>query len=132
LSLPRGGCREDAITTGAFEKYIQNNVINWFSWAQKNGLGVRHMEDLVLVSGCTLVTAWAAAAFVDNTIDAEISLKSSTLGNGGTIFVWSNIQGPVVHHNSRFEPVRTPAYVTRHALIFLFVIWKAKSTHDSG
>jgi hypothetical protein len=111
LSLPRGGCHEDAITTGVFQKYIQNNVINWFSWARKNGLGVQRMEDLILVSGCTLVNSWAAAAFVDHTINAEISLESRTSSNGGTDFVWSNIQGPVVHHNSRFDPVRTPAYV---------------------
>lgn len=109
LSLPRGGCHENAITTGVFQKYIRNNAINWFSWAQRHGLGVQRMEDLILVSGCTLVTSWAAAAFVDPTLNAEISLESRTLSNGGTDFVWSNIQGPVVHHNSRFDPQNSPA-----------------------
>jgi len=33
--------------------------------AQNNKLGIKHMEALILVSGCTLVTSWAAAAFVD-------------------------------------------------------------------
>jgi hypothetical protein len=126
LSLPRGGHHEDAIATAAFEKYIRNNVINWFSWAQKNELGVQRMEDLILVSGCTLVTSWAAAAFVDPTINAEISLESNTLSGGGTNFIWSNIQGPVVHHNSRFDPVRTPATFIQHAptFFFLFVFGK--------
>jgi hypothetical protein len=137
LSLPRGGCHENAITTGVFQKYIRNNAINWFSWAQRHGLGVQRMEDLILVSGCTLVTSWAAAAFVDPTLNAEISLESRTLSNGGTDFVWSNIQGPVVHHNSRFDPVRTPAYRDVYSIctnipFFLFVIWKAKFTRDSG
>ncbi|KAN0105286.1 hypothetical protein V8E52_011169, partial [Russula decolorans] len=63
------------------------------------------MEDLILVSGCTLVTSWAAAAFVDDTMDAEISLAASrTLNNGGASFVWSNIRGRVLFHNSCFEP----------------------------
>lgn len=117
LSLPDGGHNEDAITTGVFQKYIQNNVNNWFSWAQKNGLGVQRMEDLILVSGCTLVTSWAAAAFVDHTINAEISLERRTLSNGGTDLVWSNIQGPVVYHNSRFDPQNTT--VAQNQCVFI-------------
>ncbi|KAN0121133.1 hypothetical protein V8E52_003721 [Russula decolorans] len=62
------------------------------------------MEDLILVSGCTLVTSWAAAAFMDDTMDAEISLASRTFINGGASFVWSNIRGRVLYHNSRFKP----------------------------
>ena len=69
------------------------------------------MEELILVSGCTLVTSWAAAAYVDNTPEAEISLASRALSCSGARFVWSNIQGPVVYRNSRFDPVRLPGYV---------------------
>jgi hypothetical protein len=102
-----------------FEKYIQDNVVSWFAWAQRNQLGVERMEDLILVSGCTLVTTWAAAVFMDHIMSAEISLASRTLSNGGASFVWSNVRGPIVHHNSRFDPVRSPGYcVIRHALTF--------------
>ena len=67
------------------------------------------MEDLILVSGCTLVTKWAAAVFTpDHTMSAKITLESMTPKNDGPSFVWSKIQGPVVHHNSRFDPVRSP------------------------
>ncbi|KAI0262495.1 hypothetical protein BGY98DRAFT_716952 [Russula aff. rugulosa BPL654] len=45
-----------------------------------------------------------AAAFVDDTMEAEISLASRTLNNGGASFVWSNIRGRVLYHNSRLEP----------------------------
>ena len=69
------------------------------------------MEDLFLVSGCTLVTSWAAIAFVDDAMDAEISLASRTLDNGGASFVWSNIRGRLLYRNSRFEPVRSSYYV---------------------
>jgi hypothetical protein len=108
LSLPNGGHHEDVIREKAFEDYIQNNAHSWFTWAQKNRLGVERVEDLILISGCTLVTSWAAAAFLDDTMDAEISLASGTLNNGGASFVWSNIRGRVLYHNSRFEPVRSP------------------------
>jgi hypothetical protein len=111
LSLPNGGHHEDVIRTQAFHDYIQDYADSWFTWAQKNRLGVEHVADLILVSGCTLVTSWAAAAFVDDTMDAEISLVGRTLNNGGASFVWSNIRGRVLYHNSRFEPVRSPGYV---------------------
>jgi hypothetical protein len=111
LSLPNGGQHEDVIRAQAFEVHIQDNVESWFTWAQKNQLGVERVEDLILVSGCTLVTSWAAAAFVDDTMDAEISLASRTLNNGGASFVWSNIRGRVLYHNSRLEPVRSVGYV---------------------
>ena len=71
MSLPHGGHREDVIRTKVFEDYIRDHVVSWFNWAQKNKLGVERMEDLILVTGCTLVTSWAAAAFEDNTIEAR-------------------------------------------------------------
>ena len=111
MSLPSGGHREDVIRTKAFENYIQDHIVSWFTWAQKNELAVERMEDLILVSGCTLATSWAAAAFADNNLDAELSLANRMLGNGGASFVWSKIRGPVVYHNSHFDAVRSPGYL---------------------
>ena len=111
LSLPNGGHHEDVIRSQVLEDYVQGCVGGWFTWAQKNRLDVKRVEDLILVSGCTLVTSWAAAAFVDDTMDAEISLASRTFDNGRASFDWSNIRGRVLYHNSRFEPVRSPCYV---------------------
>ena len=107
MSLPNGGHHEDVIRAQTFEDYIQHHADSWFTWARKNQLGVERVEDLILVSGCTLVTSWAAAAFLDDTMDAEISLVNRTLNNGGASFVWSNIRGRVYYHNSRLEPVRS-------------------------
>jgi hypothetical protein len=81
----------------------------WFNWARNNKLGVERLEDLILVSGCTLVNSWAAAEFVGNT-EGEISLASATFRNGGARFVWYNIWGPVVYHNSQHDPVRFKAH----------------------
>ena len=108
LSLPNGGHREDVVRTKAFEHYIRDHVDGWFNWAQNKKLAVERMEDLILVTGCTLVTSWAAAAFIDHAFDAEISLASRTLSNVEANFVWGNVRGRVVHHNSLFDPVRSP------------------------
>jgi hypothetical protein len=103
-----------------FEDYIRDHVVSWFTWAQKNQQGIERMEDLILVSGCTSVSSWAAAAFVYNTMEAKISLARRTLSNGGECFVWGNIRGSVEYHDSNINPVRPLPSFTVHALIFLF------------
>ena len=112
MSLPNGGHSEDVIRTKPFEDYIQAHIVSWFTWAQNNKLGI-DMEDLILVTGCTLATSWAIATFVENNLDpeAEVSLTSRMLSNGGTDFIWSKIQGPVVYRHSHFDAVRFPGYV---------------------
>ena len=101
---------------------------SWFNWAQNNNLGVGRMEDLILVTGCTLVASWAAAAFVDNTMDAEISLEIRVLSNGGASFVWSNIRGPVEYRNSRPGQVCLPGYVC----LACTNLFRLKGPHHSG
>jgi hypothetical protein len=128
LSLPDGGYREDVIRTKVFEDYIRSNVVSWFNWTQENQL-VEHMEDLILVSGCTLVSSWAAAAFVGNTTEAEVSLERRTSNNGTKSFVWSNNQGHVVVHNN-IDSVRSPGLVCS-ACTDIYIL-EAESTHNSG
>ncbi|KAI0265740.1 hypothetical protein BGY98DRAFT_537031 [Russula aff. rugulosa BPL654] len=66
------------------------------------------MEDLILVTGCTLVTSWAAAAFDGlMSVDSDaptISLEARESDGGGDQFVWRNIRGNVEYHSSRFDP----------------------------
>jgi hypothetical protein len=121
LSLPNGGHREDVIRTKVFEDYIRDHVDSWFNWAQKNRFGVDRMEDLILVSGCTMATSWGAAACVDNTYEGEISLTSRAVSSVGASFVWGNGR-QVVFHNSRFDPVRFPdQFLAWYALILLLL-----------
>ena len=105
LSLPQGGLRQEVIQTKLFRKYIGDNVDSWIRWSKDKGLPVKHMQDLVFVYGCTLVSSWAAAAFDDHATDAHVSLASRPLENGGTSFVWSNIRGTVEYHDSQLNPV---------------------------
>ena len=114
LSLPHKGYSKDVTHRKKFEEYIRDNVDNWFRWSKKEGLPVEQMEDLILVSGCTLVTSWATAAFDCNmsgqSTDSDgtkISLESVKIHGGGAEFVWRNRRGNVEYHNSSFDPVRS-------------------------
>jgi hypothetical protein len=115
LSLPHKGHRRDVIPVKVFKDYIRDNVDNWFRWSKKMKLPVEHMEDLILVTGCTLVTSWAAAVFDGHmSVDSDattISLEVQKSYDGGAQFFWHNIRGNVEYHNSPFDPVRSPGYV---------------------
>jgi hypothetical protein len=132
LSLPEGGHRYEVINTKALGHYFLGHIDSIFNWARKNKLGVERMEDLTLVTGCTRVTSWSATVVVDNTMEAEVSLGSRMLSNGGTSSTWSNNQGTVVHRNSRLDPVSSLDYVYSACTDFFFVVWKAKQAYDSG
>jgi hypothetical protein len=106
LMLPYDGLHEDVIRTKVFEDYIRDHVDSWFSLSKKKGLGVDRMEDLILVTGCTLVTSWGAAAFLDNSADAEFTLAVQLLNGGGATYDWRVIRPSVVHGDSYRGPVR--------------------------
>ena len=115
LSLPHKGHRKDVKPIKAFENHIRDNVDSWFRWSKEMMLPVERMEDLILVTGCTLVTSWAAAAFdAHMSVDSDpttISLETRKSHGGRVQYFWRNIRGCVEYHNSRFDPVCSPGYV---------------------
>ena len=115
LYLPHKGHRKDVIPRKVFKNYIRDNVDSWFRWSKEMMLPVEHMEDLILVTGCTLVTSWAAAAFDGHmSVDSDattISLEARKCDGGRAQFFWRNTSGNVEYHNSRFDPVRSPGKV---------------------
>lgn len=117
LSLPHGGHIEDVIRTKVFEDYIRNNVESWFRWSKRKGFPVERMEDFILVTGCTLVTSWAAAVFDNNQTStvgsdaAAITLDIDKSNRGGAQFFWHSNRGNVYYRNSHFDQVRSSGYV---------------------
>ena len=93
-----------------FEDYTREHVVSWFAWSRKVGLGVERIEDLILVSGCTLASSWATVAFVDAAQEAEIDLAVRALPNGGASFDWRPMDCTVEDHDSQPDPVRTVEY----------------------
>jgi hypothetical protein len=135
LTLPHDGLREDVIRTVVFEDYIRDHVDSWFSFAQRRGLGVERIEDLILVTGCTLVTSWGAAAFLDSALGAEVSLKTQILNDGRARFDWSEIRPSVAFHNSQQDPVREPSLASPHLLMPLHierVVYFGINAYSSG
>jgi hypothetical protein len=84
---------------------MRANVESWFNWARNADLPVDRMGDLILVTGCTLVTSYALAVLDNHTADAQISLVSELQNNEGSSFVWSNIRGTIAYHDSQVDPV---------------------------
>ena len=117
LSLPDGGHSEDVIRTKVFEDYIRDNADSWFRWSRREGFPVERMEDLILVTGCTLVASWAAAVFDNSNMStagsdvATISLDVRKSNRAGVQFFWCNNRGNVDYHNSYFDPVSFPGYI---------------------
>ena len=90
----------------AFEKYIRDNIGSWFDWSKNNDLPVQRMEDLILVTECTLVTLWAAAAFIGRSETAKTTLVPQPHDSSGPSFEFRNFEGDVAHNCSYFESVR--------------------------
>jgi len=110
LSIPHDGKSRDIILAKVFEEYVQNNVVSWFEWSQKNRLDVSHMEDLILITGCTLVASWAAVTFFGRSESVEISLVKMS-DQSDRNFQCNFVQGDGEQHSSRFDPVRYPCHV---------------------
>ena len=110
-----------------FEDYIRDNVVSWFEWSKKMSLGVERMEDLILVTGCTLATSWAAVAFLDRSGTAEISLVHMP-HEGEGCFAFSNIRGDVARHCGGNVPVSSPCYLRSLSTNFFL---KDKFNHTS-
>ena len=88
------------------------------------------MEDLILVTGCTSVTAWGATAFVNRSEaqEAEISLTVTNKSNGRGIFNWRNARGGVAYHNSQLHTVRFFGCIPLLCTDYSFVVSKEQST----
>ena len=105
MSLPHDGHRESLICPKAFEKYIRDNVGSWFDWSKKKGLPVERMGDLIFVTERTLVTSWAAAAFIGRSEMQNFSLVPSPQGSSGQCFEFRNVRGDVATNCSYFDSV---------------------------
>lgn len=133
LSLPHGARSKDVIRTKLFEDYIKDNVDNWLRWSKKEGLPVENMEDLILVTGCTLAKSWAAAAFDATTAkdsDATtVSLEARRSDGGGAQFIWRNNRGNVVYHHN--DSVCSSAYFYLSVSLKFSVILGYRRTRES-
>jgi len=123
LTLPHDGRRIDVTQTKVFEEYMRDHVDSWFSMAQQHNLHVERMEDLILVTGCTLVPSWGVAAFVDSALEAELRMRFLAHQNGGARFEWHENRPSIafqnVHHDNAVRSLREHCHFITNSLIRL-------------
>jgi len=89
------------------------------------------MEDLILVTGCILVSSWGITAFPDDTLDAEVSLRSQASDGGGGSFDWREVRPGAIYQNSDQDPVRPLRHIASSFADFSFAMSKEQSTPKS-
>ena len=99
-------------------------MVSWFNWSKSQKLPVDVMEELILVTGCTLVDSWAAVAFVGRSESAEISLVAQTPDRSDRSFEVGDFEGDVTQHCSYFDSFRFPRSLHLPCTDFSFVISK--------
>ncbi|KAI9511932.1 hypothetical protein F5148DRAFT_1280314 [Russula earlei] len=73
LSLPVHAQRQDTLARGDFGRWIVKHIDRWFVFARRLGLGIEHMEEIILVTGCDLTRSWANIVFLGGQTDAQAS-----------------------------------------------------------
>ena len=63
LSLPVDVQRLDTRARGNFGNWMIKRIDPWFTFTRRLGLGIEHMEEIVLVTGLHLTRSWASVAF---------------------------------------------------------------------
>ena len=72
------------------------HIDRWFAFAQRLGLGLENMEDIILVTGCHLTRSWVNIAFLGYHTDARVSFGVDV----------SDEDGPKVDIKWRLSPDR--------------------------
>jgi hypothetical protein len=49
------------------------HIGSWLDFAQKLGLGIEEMEEIILVTGCDLTRSWTNIVFLGGQADARVS-----------------------------------------------------------
>ncbi len=85
LSLPVTARREDTLAQGDFGRWIVKNIGTWFTFAQKLGLGIDRMEEIILVTGFDRSRSWTNVTFLGGQADAQVSFGVKVEGNDTNI-----------------------------------------------
>ncbi|KAH9992240.1 hypothetical protein BJV74DRAFT_403429 [Russula compacta] len=95
LSLPVDAQRQDTRSRGDFGKWMLKNIDSWFYFARGLGLGIEHMEEIVLVTGLHLTKSWATVAFFEGQSNAQASFGSRVVPGADVRINWRCLPGSV-------------------------------------
>jgi len=87
LSIPVPARREDTIAQGQFGNWIIKHIDSWFAFAQSLGLGLEHMEEIILVTGCHRTRSYTNILFSESRDGARVSF-GVRVGSSGADITW--------------------------------------------
>lgn len=58
---------------GAFGKWIVAHIGSWMAFARELDMGIKDMEEIILVTGRDLTKSWTNVAFLGDEVDAQVS-----------------------------------------------------------
>lgn len=96
LSLPLAAQRKDTIAMDVFRKCIIKHIDDWFAFAEKLGLGVNGMDDIILVTGRHCSKSWVNIVFSGGPRETEVSFEVQKPGVSGVIIEQRQVRGGVV------------------------------------
>jgi hypothetical protein len=109
--------RQDTIAYSEFARCICKNIYEWFAFTRELGLGVRRIEDIILVTGRDLARSWFNVSFSDCGGGEQVSFGAQV--NGISDVEWQvlpeDIQGTTVNHGPsgqvRFSSFPSPMFI---------------------
>ena len=75
LSLPVQAQWQDTLALEAFGKWMVKHFDCWFTFARQLELGIKQMEEIILVTGCDHTRSWTYVAFLGSRVDSQASFR---------------------------------------------------------
>lgn len=79
LSIPVQAQRQNTLAREEFGKWMVKHIDRWFAFAQRLGLGIEQIEEIVFVTGCDHTRSWTNIAFLEGQGDAQASFGVDVL-----------------------------------------------------
>ena len=93
LSLPVDAQRRDTRARGDFRIWMVKHIDSWFTFARGLGLGIEHMEEIVLVTGLHLTRSWANIVFLEGHANGHASF--GVRADNNVCITWRFLPGSV-------------------------------------
>ena len=95
LYLPVAARRQDTRARGDFGKWMVSHIDSWFAFAGALGLGIEHMEEIVLVTGLHLTRSWANVTFLEGHANGQATLGVKVNNGQDVDITWHSSVGSV-------------------------------------
>jgi len=77
LALPVPAQSEDTTALGAFGDWMVKHIDAWYAFSRGLGLGIKRMEDIMLVTGRHLAKSWINVVFTQGHRKAGVSFNQA-------------------------------------------------------